>query len=170
MKDEDDAKKDEDGFDRVVEEIQRSIRESEERVYSEQVLSEVDTPQNFGNIEDPDATGAFTGPCGDTMVFDIKVKDGVIVEIMFRTDGCGPTVACGSMLTRQVQGKDVREVRKMTAQDLEEILGGLPEENKHCSVLAVQTLNITLDILEKGMDLKGKESINISSNMRNNLK
>ena len=139
---------DEDGFDRMVEEIQQAIIKKEEEVYSERVLSEAKLPENMGAIEEPDATGGITGPCGDTIIFDLKVDSkGVVTDIMFRTDGCGATVACASMVTKLIKGKKVAEARELDSDKLEAILGGLPDENKHCAVLSVDSLNDALDKL-----------------------
>lgn len=63
-----------------------------------------------------------------------------IERCTFVTDGCGPTIACGSALTCLAKGRTVREAMKLTSKDLIESLGGLPLENTHCADLAVNTL------------------------------
>jgi nitrogen fixation NifU-like protein len=60
------------------------------------------------------------------------------------TDGCGPTVACGSMLTKMVTGKSLEDAAEILPEDLLKALGGLPEENIHCAELAVSTLHDAL--------------------------
>jgi nitrogen fixation NifU-like protein len=57
------------------------------------------------------------------------------------TDGCGPTVACGSMLTRMVQGRNPAEAAAIEAAELILALDGLPPEHIHCATLAVNTLH-----------------------------
>ena len=56
------------------------------------------------------------------------------------TDGCGPTVACGSKLTTMVYGMSLEGVSRIRPEDLLDALGGLPEESVHCAELAVNTL------------------------------
>jgi nitrogen fixation NifU-like protein len=97
----------------------------------------------------PDAAAEVTGPCGDTMEFYLKVKDGVIENIMFYTDGCGSTIACGSMVTRLVEGKTVEEAGEVTENAIIEALDGLPDENLHCAKLAADTLQKTIKILRE---------------------
>jgi nitrogen fixation NifU-like protein len=63
-----------------------------------------------------------------------------IEQACFMTDGCGPTVACGSTLTTIVHGLSLHEAGGITPEDLLEALGGLPEESVHCAELAVNTL------------------------------
>jgi nitrogen fixation NifU-like protein len=91
-------------------------------------------------MAEPDGAGEITGPCGDTMEFYLKVKDGIIEQINFYTDGCGTTIACGSMTTKLVKGKGVRKAIELTGQDIIEALDGLPEESLHCAKLAADAL------------------------------
>ncbi len=56
------------------------------------------------------------------------------------TDGCGPTVACGSMLTKMVTGMPLEKAGKIAPKSLIAALDGLPEESIHCAELAVNTL------------------------------
>jgi nitrogen fixation NifU-like protein len=63
-----------------------------------------------------------------------------IREISFTTDGCGPSIACGSMLTTMVEGKTIEEADMIEPDDLLAALDGLPEESAHCAKLAVDTL------------------------------
>ena len=97
-------------------------------------------PRNIGHIEDANAFGRVTGPCGDTMSIWIKVENGVITNLSFLTDGCGTTIASGSMITELAKGKDISAAERIEQQDVLHALGGLPEENEHCALLASTTL------------------------------
>ena len=74
------------------------------------------------------------------MRIDIKIKEGVISDVRFWTDGCGASIACGSMLTKMTKGKTLEEVNKITSVELLRALDGLPSEHQHCTKLAVDTL------------------------------
>ena len=74
------------------------------------------------------------------MEFYLRLEGSTIREAMFVTDGCGPSVACGSMLTTMVQGMALDEANRITAEDLLAALDGLPEDSRHCATLAVDTL------------------------------
>jgi len=139
MKDKKDNKKDA-NVDRFIANIQREIIEEEEATYSKKVLEECNNPKNVGRIADPDALGIISGPCGDTMAFYLKISDNQIKVITFTTDGCGATIACGSMLSTIAKGKSIHDASDITKDDLLTALDGLPDENLHCSVLAVNTL------------------------------
>ena len=73
-----------------------------------------------------------------------QVDMGKINKVSFMTDGCGPTVACGSMISKMITGRKPQEVEKITPEDLITALDGLPEENLHCAKLAIDTLGEAL--------------------------
>jgi nitrogen fixation NifU-like protein len=94
----------------------------------------------MGVMLDPDGHALVHGPCGDTMEMFLRVHDSLIEVAAFMTDGCGPTLACGSMLTRMAVGKRLKEAATIEAADLIIALDGLPPEYVHCATLAVDTL------------------------------
>lgn len=127
-------------FDKMMDIIQAELDAEAKAIFSKKVLDECKRPQNIGRMNNPDSVGIITGPCGDTMEFFLKVKNDIITDIQFMTDGCAPTVACGSMVTKMAKGKSFLEVSKITNNDLINALDGLPDENLHCAKLAVDTL------------------------------
>jgi nitrogen fixation NifU-like protein len=78
------------------------------------------------------------------MEIHLRLDGERIEDATFVTDGCGPTVACGSMLTTMVQGMSLEEAKGVRPADLLEVLEGLPEESVHCAELAVKTLQNAL--------------------------
>ena len=129
-----------DDIERLLEELQRKVEYEEEQKYSEVVIREYRNPSNFGVIEKPDAIGEIKGPCGDTMKFTLNINNGILINARFWTDGCGATIACGSMLTKMIKGKSIKEIINIKEEQLTNALDGLPEEHMHCSRLAVNTL------------------------------
>ena len=127
-------------FDRVVAELQRAIIEQEQALYSAKVIEEAHNPTNMGRMAEPDAYGIVHGWCGDTMEIYLRLDEESVKEATFVTDGCGPSVACGSMLTRMVQGMSLEEASGIRPEDLIVALDGLPEDSVHCAELAVKTL------------------------------
>ena len=125
------------------------MRAEMRRVYSDTVVDHAMNPRNVGNIENADCFATATGPCGDTMNIWLKVKNDRILEDAFMTDGCGTTIAAGSMVTEIAKGKNIIRAQKISQQDVLEALGGLPEESKHCALLAANTLKEAIkDYLE----------------------
>ena len=102
-------------------------------------------PRNYHEIADANGFTSLTGPCGDTVKIWIRAVGDTIEDIGFRTDGCDCTRATGSMLTEMVKGKKIEEALRITPQELDEALGGLPEDHKHCALLARNALHEAIE-------------------------
>lgn len=120
-------------------------------MYSEKVMDHFRNPRNVGEIPDADGVGTVGNPvCGDLMTMYIKVKDGKIMDIKFKTFGCGAAIATSSMTTELAKGKTLEEASKITRADVAESLDGLPAQKMHCSNLAADALKAAInDYLEK---------------------
>ena len=123
------------------EELEKLIMTETRKIYSEKTIDHALKPQNVGRIKNADGFAMVTGPCGDTMEITVKVDGERVVDAAFWTDGCGTTIACGSVITELVKGKNVAEALKIDSKHVLATLGGLPESDVHCSVLASITLN-----------------------------
>ena len=130
----------EEGFDSSFRELEQTIMEDMKQTYSETTSDHFLNPRNLGGFAGHDGLGRITGPCGDTMQICLKMKDGRVTNASFWTDGCGPSIASGSMVTELAKGKTVHEAQRITQQDVLDGLGGLPEESRHCALLAANTL------------------------------
>lgn len=128
-------------FEKIVEKLQGSIIEDAKKIYSQKTIEYFIQPKNLGRMKNPDATAAVKGLCGDTMEMYLMLKDERISEALFFTDGCGPTIACGSVVTEIVKGENIKKALKVLPADVIDKLGGLPEESIHCAILAVITLH-----------------------------
>ena len=127
-------------IDKLAERLETQVLEDAREVFSETVIEYAYNPRNIGKISDADGVGKIIGTCGDTMQISIRVENGRIKESRFLTDGCGASIACGSMLTEMITGKTIGAALMINSDDLLRSLDGLPDEHVHCSVLAVNTL------------------------------
>jgi len=110
--------------------------------YSKKVMEHFMNPKNVGVIENPDGYGKVGNPiCGDVMELFIRVKDGIIADIKFKTFGCGSAIATSSMITELAKGKTVDDALKITRKDVADELDGLPPQKMHCSNLAADALS-----------------------------
>ena len=108
--------------------------------YSQTVVDHIRKPRNVGSMANADGHAMITGPCGDTMSIWIRVRDGTIRQAAFWTDGCGTTIAAGSMVTELAKGKRVSQALGISQLDVLDALDGLPEDSVHCALLAANTL------------------------------
>ena len=110
------------------------------KLYSQTVIDHAMNPRNVGTTEAVDGYVSVTGPCGDTMDIWLKVKDDTVVKSTFMTDGCGTTIAAGSMVTELAKDNSISQALRTSQEDVLSALEGLPEESKHCALLAANTL------------------------------
>jgi nitrogen fixation NifU-like protein len=129
----------EDEFDRFVEDLQRQVDQQARTVFSAQLVEEASHPDHIGRMEQPDAYGQSMGWCGDMMEFYLRLDDMRIEAVKFMTNGCGPTIACGNVLARMIEGLTFDEADAILPEQIVETLGGLPKEHVHCAELAVST-------------------------------
>ncbi|MEW5806143.1 MAG: Fe-S cluster assembly scaffold protein NifU [Acidobacteriota bacterium] len=114
--------------------------------YSDKVLDHYENPRNVGEIENPDASATVGNPaCGDLMKMTFRIVDRVIVDVKFKTFGCGAAIATSSMATELIKGKTLEEVEELTDKAVAEALGGLPAIKMHCSVLAEDAVKAALE-------------------------
>ncbi len=119
-------------------------------MYSEKVMDHFSNPRNVGEIENPSGTGTVgNAKCGDIMKMDIQVEDGVIVDVKFKTFGCGAAIATSSMATELVKGKTIEEALQLTNKAVAEALDGLPPVKMHCSMLAEQAIHAAVEDYRK---------------------
>ncbi len=110
--------------------------------YSDMVMEHFMNPRNVGEIENADGVGEVGNPvCGDMMTFYIKVDDGRLSDVKFKTFGCGAAIAVSSMVSEMAIGKTLDEALKITRENVAEQLGGLPKQKMHCSNLGADALH-----------------------------
>ena len=143
-----------DNFDNFVKQLQEEIKQKELEEYNEYIVDLFHKPKNWGKPPDNKVfiTESYTGPCGDTMKFFLNIKDKTIKNAWFITDGCGASVATASQTTILIEGKSLEFAEKLTAEDIDDSLGGLPEDHKHCATLAARTLRRAIKKFKKKSD------------------
>jgi nitrogen fixation NifU-like protein len=113
--------------------------------YSDTLLDHFRAPRNVGMMRDPDAVGESEDPsCGDLARFYLRVDGGCVREARFQTYGCGPSIAASSIATELVAGGPIGALDGLTADAVEEALGGLPEDRRHAATLVVAALRDAL--------------------------
>ena len=114
--------------------------------YSEKVVEHYTNPRNVGKIENASGVGEVGNPvCGDSMKMYIKVEKNIIVDVKFKTFGCGAAIATSSVATEMIKGKTVEEALKLKNTDVVKSLGGLPPVKLHCSVLAEEAIHNAIE-------------------------
>ncbi len=132
-------------------------------MYTDKVMEHFTNPRNLGDVDNPDGIGQVGNPtCGDIMRISIKVEDGRIADVKFRTLGCAAAIATSSITTEMAVGRTLDEALHLTRAQVAAELGGLPPSKMHCSNLAAAGLHAAIkDYVEKNglnLDLSGMET------------
>ena len=119
-------------------------------MYSEKVMDHFSNPRNVGEIENASGSGTVgNAKCGDIMKMDIQVENGVIVDVKFKTFGCGAANPTSAMATEMGKGKTIEEALQLTNKAVAEALDGLPPVKMHCSMLAEQAIHAAIEDYRK---------------------
>ena len=114
-------------------------------MYSPQLLDHFQNPRNAGDISEPDASAEVENPvCGDVVRLSVKVQNGKIAEAQFKAKGCVPAMACASLLTELIVGRNIPDARALSREDIITAVGGLPQASTHAAQLALDVLNSAL--------------------------
>ena len=114
-------------------------------LYSERVMDHFTNPRNVGEMKDADGVGTVgNAKCGDIMQMSITVENDTIVDVSFKTFGCGAAIATSSMATELIKGKTIEEALQLTNAAVVEALEGLPPVKVHCSVLAEEAIKAAI--------------------------
>lgn len=129
--------------------------------YNEKVIEHYSNPRNVGEIPDASGVGEVGNPgCGDIMKMYLKIENGIITDVKFKTFGCGAAIATSSVSTELIKGKTVEDALKLTNKEVVNELGGLPPVKLHCSVLAEEAIKSAIaDYYRKEGKLSEEEII-----------
>jgi len=100
---------------------------------------------------DPDIATGMTGApaCGDVMKLQLKLDiDERIVDVKFKTYGCGSAIASSTMFVEMLKGKTIEEAKQVKDKDIAAALE-LPPIKLHCSVLAEDSIKKAIENWEE---------------------
>ena len=128
--------------------------------YSKKVLDRFEAVTNnpaahgVGRFDPDDphvATGMTGAPaCGDVMKLDLKLNPETeeIIDVKFKTYGCGSAIASSSMFIEMLVGKTIEQAKLIKDSEIAEALE-LPAIKIHCSVLAEDSIKKAIEDWEE---------------------
>jgi nitrogen fixation protein NifU and related proteins len=113
-----------------------------EDLYRDNIIDHYQNPRNYGTLEHPDISYEDSNPvCGDELRIDLQVKDNTVVDARFSGHGCSISQASASMLTEEIIGKSLEEVKQIDKQYLLDMLGiPLGPVRLKCALLSLKVL------------------------------
>ena len=135
---------------KLSENIQKDKIEKEIDEYNEYIIDLSHNPKNWGESpkEEISVSQSYTGPCGDTMQFFLTINGKIIEKANFISDGCIACIATASQTTLLIEGHSLDYAKALKPEDINEALKGLPEDHRHCTELAVRTLQRAINKYE----------------------
>ena len=131
--------------------------------YSKEVVKRfeevLNSPKQFSvgrfDPNDPNVATGMTGApaCGDVMKLQLKLdEDERIIDVKFKTYGCGSAIASSTMFVEMLKGKTIEEAKLVKDRDIAEALQ-LPPIKLHCSVLAEDSIKKAIEDWERKKDV-----------------
>ena len=121
-------------------------------IYREQLMEHYKNPKNRGRIDDAQVEVTQNNPmCGDVISMQLKVKDGIIENVVFDGSACAVTIASSSVLTDALKGKSLKEAKKMNKDELLDLLGvELTTSRIKCASLPLEAIQTLIKDYESG--------------------
>jgi nitrogen fixation protein NifU and related proteins len=122
--------------------------------YRDEILEHYRHPHNKGRLDSPDVTYEDHNPfCGDTIGIDLLVKDNQVVDAHFWGQGCAISQASASMLTDQIKGMTLDEVKALGKTDVLDLLGiPIGPVRMKCALLSLKVLKAGVWGIDKWPD------------------
>ena len=118
---------------------------------TERFYEVLNSPKQFSvgrfDANDPNVATGMTGApaCGDVMKLQLKLDDNnTIIDVKFKTYGCGSAIASSTMFVEMLKGKTIEEAKQIKDKDIAEALE-LPPIKLHCSVLAEDSIKQAIE-------------------------
>ncbi len=112
-------------------------------IYREQIIDLYEHPLNYGSVEQPDFTYEEDNPlCGDVIRIDVRLDEqNRVADVAWSGDGCAISQASASLLTEEIKGKTLDEIRAFTSEELLGLVGvPLSMARVKCALLSLKVL------------------------------
>jgi len=132
------------GEDPLGERLGKPLTEEEE-LYKENILDHYRSPHNKGQLKKYTQTHSDLNPlCGDRITIYLQVSPNspkILTDISFEGSGCAISQAAASLLTDNIKGKKVEEIRNLGPWDVFNLLGiRISHTRSKCALLSLKTI------------------------------
>ncbi len=111
-------------------------------LYHELLFDHYHHPRTKGTIESPDfSSGVHNPSCGDSVMVQGTVVDGVLTVCRFQAQGCVISCAAASLITHKAQGQSLDTISSYTTQTMLDLVQlPLGPTRLRCALLALEAL------------------------------
>lgn len=128
-------------------------------LYREQIIDLYEHPLNFGELDPNDFSYEEDNPlCGDVIRIDVLLDDeGRISDVRWRGEGCAISQAAASLLTEEVKGMSLEEVKAFPKEELLDLIGvPLSMARVKCALLSLKVLKAGAYGIPSPEELRGE--------------
>ncbi len=131
-----------------------------EDLYREQIIDRYKNPRMRGSLDPHDFSYEDDNPlCGDRIRIDLRVdEDDCVTEAAFTGTGCAISIASADLLVESIVGKKLDEIRKLSKQDILDMLGiEVGPIRLKCALLSLKVLKASvygMDTIEDEITLE----------------
>ncbi len=120
-------------------------------IYREELMEHYKNPQNRGRLAAPSVTSVGKNAmCGDFLTLDLEIRDNKIVDVSYDGEACAVSIASASVLSEEILGKNLVEVKDFSKEKLLALLGvNLTTSRIKCATLILEALDSALEAYEK---------------------
>lgn len=115
----------------------------DDSIYREQIIDLYQHPMNYGELDPADISYEEDNPlCGDVVRVDLRLDDEQrVTEVVWSGDGCAISQASASLLTEEIKGMTLDEVKTFPKERLLELIGvNLSMARVKCALLSLKVL------------------------------
>lgn len=116
-------------------------------IYREEFMEIYKNPMNEGKLENPTIVEhGVNEACGDEMDLYLEIKGDTVVAASFKAQSCSVGIVSSAILTDEIKGKKISEIKKLTKEDLLKLIGvNLTTSRVKCATLPLETLQKSLE-------------------------
>lgn len=122
-----------------------------DQLYREQFMEIFKSNANFGSMDAPTVSAdQLNAVCGDKMSVQLKIEGNKVLDAKFTGVACAVSKTSASIITEEVKGKTVEELKKLTERDMLDLIKfDLTASRQQCALLCYHALKKALENYEK---------------------
>jgi len=130
-------------------------------MYSTEAMKRFRESKNAGTLKGANGKGEVGNPsCGDVMRMYILVDENeVITDAKFKTFGCVAAIVSTDIACDLIRGKTIKQALKITNKDVLEVMGNVPPQKIHCSVMAGEAIEAAVADYHKNKAKEEKAAV-----------
>lgn len=109
--------------------------------YSDKAIGVLESEIHYGELPDATVRVRHQAGCGDVLMLDLRIDDGIIRDASFRFVGCSGMQASASGMSEMIIGRHIDEAERIETMDIVDWLEGLPESKYECAEASSKTLH-----------------------------